>query len=91
MVKELSNGWEVPDDEYDDPVRLAQFIGNRLCGTASNEPDEVMEIDGVADALDDVCQWCTQCGWWWEPEEMVISNWGELICAECEKDNEQSD
>ena len=83
---ELSDGNEVPESTYNDPVKLGQFIGNYLVGSAKNEPDEVMDIDGVAEALDEVALWCTACGWWFEPEETTISEHGELVCTDCDRD-----
>lgn len=64
--------------------KRAQELAAELEGTCRGTPDEVFEVEGLAEALDEIVFECTQCGWWSEIADLVENeNGGDDCCRDC--------
>lgn len=60
----------------------AQELADKLLGSCEGLPEEVFELEGFAEALDNLAGCCEECGWWVSADELNDS-W---ICGDCETD-----
>ena len=57
----------------------ADAIADHLLGTCNPLPDEVLDTEGLAEALDELVLCCETCGWWVESHEIDDSG----NCEDC--------
>jgi len=57
-------------------------LGEEPLGTCNPAPDEAIEEQEVAEALDEVAQQCVECSWWVAPEDLAEDE-DEATCNDC--------
>lgn len=64
----------------------AEEIAQELLGTSQDVSDacDAYEYENLElmSEIDQFALRCTECSWWFEPEEMVTTD-GDCICNEC--------
>ena len=81
-------------------LKIANDIADELAGSAQswhfdhderfsslNKEEQVYAEDAIFQEVD--C--CTWCGWWIREDEFASSKDGELICTECEEQDDEED
>jgi len=64
----------------------AAALADALIGTCNGAPDELFEVQGLAEAFDELAFECTECGWWCEIGDMAENEEeDEHVCKECKE------
>ncbi len=57
----------------------AQKLADNLIGTCEGTPEEVFDVDGLAEALDALIGECDGCGWWYWIDDLNA----DRMCEDC--------
>lgn len=60
-------------------IQQAEELAVKLLGTCEGVPDEVFDVEGLAEALDERVRLCESCGWWVEADEID----DDSNCTDC--------